>query len=101
MPKGWTTDIDYDFNWSTSESDGQVIANELGLPSPQPILGTERPSGELLYLFQSDTKYYLWNQIEQGVYEIVQPNSLKDIVSAMAIPKGLASVEVKEVLIYG
>lgn len=87
LPKGWTADskqLNYDFYWRDDDSDGKVMAKEHGLKSPQPIMCSTSESGDCLYMFQSGSKYYLWNQIEGNVWEIVAPADLEDIVREIA-----------------
>ena len=44
-----------------------------GLEPPQPIMCSdpESESGDSEYMFQSGSKYYLWNPIEGAIWEIV------------------------------
>jgi hypothetical protein len=57
------------------------MAKALGLKSPQPIM---RKTGESGDMFQSDSKYYIWNLIEGDIWEIVMPVGLVDIVTKIA-----------------
>ena len=41
-------------------------------------------SGDCLYMFQSGSKYYLWNPIEGAIWEIVTSMDLVDIVTEIA-----------------
>jgi len=42
---------------------------------------TSRDSGDCLHVFQSGSKYYIWNPIEGGIWEIVTSIDLVDIVT--------------------
>ena len=49
-----------------------------------------------LYMFQSGSKYYIWNPIEGGIWEIVTSMDLVEIVTKID-KLGLKSLEVAEV----
>ena len=72
------------------------MARKHGLKSPQPIMCTTRDSGDCTYMFQSGSKYYLWNLIEGNIWEIVTSMDLVNIVTEMAKPR-LESLKVAEV----
>jgi hypothetical protein len=83
-PKGWTTDkddMDYEYFWADKDSCGQRIARKHGLKFVQPIMCTSPDSGDCLYMFQSGSRYYIWNPIECGIWEIVTEMDLLDIVT--------------------
>ena len=40
-----------------------------------------RDSGDCLHMFQSGGKYYIWNPIEGGIWEIATSMDLVDIVT--------------------
>ena len=44
---------------------------------------TSPDSGDCLYMFQSGSRYYIWNPIECGIWEIVTEMDLVDIVTEM------------------
>jgi hypothetical protein len=46
-------------------------------------------------MFESGSKYYLWNPIEGGIWEIVTSMDLEDIVTQIAT-LGLGSLKVVE-----
>ena len=48
------------------------MAKAHGLESPQPIMRSTRQSGDCYYMFQSGSKYYLWNLIADQIWEIVR-----------------------------
>ena len=82
-PPGWTNDkedLSYDYYWAFKHCDGQLMAKWKGLTDPQPIMCSTGESGEGLYMFQSGTKYYIWNEIDGGVWKIVSPAKLEDIL---------------------
>ena len=84
-PEGWTTDkeeLDEEFFlW------GNNVAKNHGLKLPQPIMCNTPESGDCLYLFQSGSKYYLWNPIESAIWEIVTSMGLVDIVTEIDKPR--------------
>jgi hypothetical protein len=68
------------------------MAKDHGLKSPQPIMCSSRESGDCLYMFQSGSKYYIWNPIEGGVWEIMTSMDLVGIVTQIA-KQGLRSLK--------
>ena len=67
-----------------------------GLKSPQPIMGSTPDSGNCVSMFQSGSKYYLWNPIEGNIWEIVTSMDLVDIITQRD-KLGLGSLKVVEV----
>jgi hypothetical protein len=92
-PKGWTTDkeeMDYDYFLGDN-----VMVRDYGLKSPQPIMRNTLESGDCLHLFQPDSKYYIWNPIEGGIWEIMTSMDLMDIVTEIAKPR-MGSLKMEE-----
>ena len=60
-----------------------------GLEPPQPIMCSDpkSESGASEFMFQSGSKYYLWNPIEGTIGEIVTSMDLVDIMTEMNKPK--------------
>jgi hypothetical protein len=88
--------MDYDYYWINKDSTGQRMVRKHGLKSAQPIMCSARDSKNWVYMFQSDSKYYIWNPIEGGIWEIVTSTNLVDIVTQVA-KLGLKSLTVAEV----
>jgi hypothetical protein len=65
------------------------VATTHGLEPPQPIMCSDprSESGASEYMFQSGSKYYLWNPIEGTVGEIVTSMDLADIMTEINKPK--------------
>lgn len=85
-PKNWTQDPDElktDFYWENDDSKGRVFAKDHGLNSPKPAMCSTRESGDCLYMFQSGSNYYIWNQIESTVWRIKELLDLEEIVSTI------------------
>jgi hypothetical protein len=61
-----------------------------GLKPPQPIMCSDpkSESGNSEYMFQSGSKYYLWNPIEGTICEIVTSMDLVDIITEIDKPRG-------------
>jgi hypothetical protein len=57
---------------------------------------TTRECGDCLHMFQSGSKYYIWNPIEGGIWEIVTSMGLADIVKEIDKPR-LGSLKTREV----
>ena len=76
--------MDINFYWAKSNSDEQRMAKTYGLNSPDPIMCNDSESGNCLYLFQSGSKYYVWNEVADTVNEITKPTKLTDIVNTIA-----------------
>jgi len=53
-------------------------------------------SGDSQYMFQSGSKYYLWNPIEGAIAEIVTSMDLVDILAEMGKPR-MGSLKFAEV----
>ena len=79
--------MDCDFFWADKDSDGQRIARKHGLKSAQPIMSSAPDSDNCMTMFQSGSKYYLWNPIEGGIWEIVTSMALVDIVTEIDKPR--------------
>jgi hypothetical protein len=96
-PPGWTNDdedLSYDYYWANKDCDGQLMAKWKGLADPQPIMCSTGESGGCLYMFQSGTKYYIWNEIEGDVWKIVSPAKLEDILDEIS-QLGVGRLDVK------
>ena len=63
---------------------GNNVAKAHGLKPPQPIMCSTRESGDCLYMFQSGSKYYIWNPIEGAIWEIMTSMDLVGIVTEIA-----------------
>jgi hypothetical protein len=72
------------------------VAKHHGLKPPQPIMCSTPESGDCLYMFQSGSKYYIWNPIEGEICEIITSMNLVDIVAEIA-KLGLKSLKVAKV----
>ena len=57
---------------------------------------TTRECGDCLHMFQSGSKYYIWNPIEGGIWEIVTSMDLVDIVTEIGKPR-YGSLEIAKV----
>ena len=66
---------------------GNAVVKRHDLEPPQPIMCSSRESGASEYMFQSGSKYYLWNPIEGTVGEIVTSMDLAGIMTEMNKPK--------------
>ena len=91
--------MDYDYSWRDNDGAGYWMAKAHGLKSPQPIMWSNPESGNCMCMFQSDSKYYLWNPIEGGIWEIVTSMVLVDIVTEIDKPRhgSLKTAEVDQV----
>ena len=88
--------MEYDYMWTDNDSDVHIMAKHYGLKLPQPIMCNTPESGGCMTMFQSGSKYYLWNPIDGAICEIVTPMDLVDIVTQMG-KMGLASLDIVEV----
>ena len=83
-PPDWTTDDEY-LNaaamWADN-GDGSKLAKGHNLPAPYtPIMCTLPQSGDALYLFSAGgSKHYLWNRIEDSLFEVTSPNTQQEII---------------------
>ena len=88
--------MDYDYDWADKDSKGQRIARKHGLKSPHPIMCSSPESDNCMYMFQSGSKYYLWNLSMGDIWEIVTVMNGVDIVTKIA-KQGLKSLKLAEV----
>ena len=72
------------------------MAKDHGLKSPQPIMCSSRESDHHMYMFQSGSRYYIWNPMAGIVLEIMTSMDLVDIVTKIA-KLGVRSLKMKEV----
>ena len=72
------------------------MAKHYGLKSPQPIMCSSRESGNHMYIFQSGSRYYIWNPMADTVWEIVTSMGLVDIVTEIDKPR-LGSLKIAKV----
>ena len=79
--------------WGHNDSN---VAKAYGLTSPQPVMCSTPESGNCLSVFQSGNKYYLWNPIDGGIWEIVTSMDLVEIMTKIA-KLGLRSLKVAKV----
>jgi hypothetical protein len=76
------------------------MAREFGLKDPKPIMEATPDTGAPDVLFQSENKFYFWNQVENSVHEIVKPKTLDMILQTM-IERGEKAVKSKELKSQG
>ena len=76
------------------------MAKAHGLTSPQPVMCSTPESGNCLSIFQSGSKYYLWNPIESVIWEIVTSMDLVDIITEVG-KMGLGTLKLAEVPVAG
>ena len=64
---------------------------------------TTRQSGHCHYMFQSGSKYYLWNLIEGEIWEIVTSMDLVDIITEIGKPRfgSLKITPIRQMSTYG
>ena len=69
---------------------GNAVVKTHGLEPPQPIMcsSPESESGDSNYMFQSGSKYYIWNPTEGAIWEIVTSMDLVDIITEIDKPRG-------------
>ena len=88
--------MEYDYIWADNDSDVHKMAKHYGLKSPQPIMCHTSESGGYMTMFQSGSKYYLWNPLGGGIGEIMTSMGLVDIITQMD-KLGIGSLKVAEV----
>ena len=72
------------------------MAKHYGLKSPQPIMCSSRESGNHMYIFQSGSRYYIWNPVADTVGEIMTSMDLVDVVTKIT-KLGVRSLKIKRV----
>lgn len=53
---------------------------EKGWSDIRPVMCTTPQSGNTLYMFEADSKFYLWNLIEDSVFHITSPDTESEII---------------------
>jgi hypothetical protein len=66
------------------------------LSSAEPIMCSAPETGEGLYMFGSGGKFYIWNQMNEEVWEITKSRDLKEILDLMH-QKQLGGLKLKAV----
>lgn len=72
------------------------MARERGLESPKPIMCSAPETGEGLYMFQSGSNFYIWDQMGDDVEEITRSQDLNEILEIMH-KKGFKEFGLREV----
>ena len=54
---------------------------------------TSRESFDALYLFQADTKFYIYEQIQSNIFHISSPNTEDEIIQAIREKGGMQGLE--------
>ncbi|KAJ5510243.1 hypothetical protein N7453_002346 [Penicillium expansum] len=70
VPPGWTREMsspDIRHEWEGHESEGPTLARQYGLGPAWPVMEDTEAS---FTIFQSDGKFYLWQRMEDDLYEI-------------------------------
>jgi len=70
------------------------MAKTHGLKSPQPSMSSSPDNHR--YIFQSDSKYYVWNAMAGTVWEIMTSMDLVDIVTKIT-KRGVRSLKTKRI----
>jgi collagenase-like PrtC family protease len=72
------------------------MAKDYGLKSPQPIMCSSRESVNAMYMFQSGSRYYIWDQMTGTVGEIMTSMDLVGIVAEIT-KLGVRSLKIKRI----
>ncbi|KAE8327873.1 hypothetical protein BDV39DRAFT_174967 [Aspergillus sergii] len=98
IPDEWTTDpaeIQFDLIWEGPESEGQKMGRRFGLSDPRVVMTSKRETGVPEAMFQSGNQCYIWDQMDDRVWQITKPIGLMSILRTMVI-KGLKGLKAKE-----
>lgn len=87
--------MDYEF-WATDDSEGHQRARQAGLQSAVPIMITTRESGNYEVRFRAGGKFYFWNMIDCGLWEVNASQDLNTVIQIM-VTKGDRGLESKEI----
>lgn len=83
-----------DYYWSNN-GPGQMAAATYILKDPVPLMSTVVKSGTPMFLFASGGKLYIWNIIEDVVWEIQTPGSPQNIADRIG-NDGIVSLKIEE-----
>jgi hypothetical protein len=72
-----------DYVWHDPKGDGFRLARKYGLNSPQAIMCSAPETGDGLYMFKSDNKFYIWDEMVGDVWEITKSQDLNEILGIM------------------
>ncbi|OGM48284.1 hypothetical protein ABOM_002154 [Aspergillus bombycis] len=98
IPDGWTTDpaeIQFELIWKGPESEGQKMARRFGLSSPQVVMTSRRETGVPEAMFESDNRCFIWDQMDDTVWQITKPVGLMSVLHTM-VTKGQKALKAKE-----
>ncbi|KIJ59878.1 hypothetical protein HYDPIDRAFT_117973 [Hydnomerulius pinastri MD-312] len=87
-PTGWSNesdDMDLAYYWQGRNGDLKAtLATWYGLANAQPLITRLPDFGDVMFLFQSGSKYYVWNGVENVVCSIDSPTNLEEIYNTIA-----------------
>lgn len=87
--------MEYEF-WATDDSEGQQRARQAGLQRVVPIMITTRESGNYEVMFQAGGKFYFWNMIDCGLWEVNVSQDLNTVIEVM-VTEGDRGLKLKEI----
>lgn len=87
--------MDYGF-WAADDSEGQLRARKAGLQRAVPIMITTPENGDYETMFQAGGKFYFWNMIEGGLWEVNASQDLKTVIELL-VTKGDRGLKLKEI----
>jgi hypothetical protein len=88
--------MDTDYYWENAEGPGTVMAADYNLSSPKPLIASTARSGNNLSIFQSGSSCYMWNMMEDSVWQITKPASANDIMQQVK-ENGVKGLQLKVV----
>ena len=97
-PDGWTTDpedLDYEF-WATDDSEGQQRARQADIQRAVPNMIATRESGNYEVMFRAGGKFYSWDMIDGGLWEVNASQDLNTAIETM-VTKGDRGLKLKEI----
>ncbi|KAE8137431.1 hypothetical protein BDV38DRAFT_282977 [Aspergillus pseudotamarii] len=97
IPDDWTTDpaeIHFDLVWKHHRSQGQKMVRRFGLSKPRVLMTSKRETGIPQYMIQSGERYYIWNEMDDTVWQIIKPTGLLAILRTMTV-RGQRGLKVK------
>lgn len=80
--------MSYEHYWGEG-SEGQEMAKEYQLSSPQPFLGSTAKSPNILFVFESNGAFYMWSAVVDTVCRITEPKTKEDIIETIVNDESL------------
>ena len=87
--------MDYEL-WATDDSEGQQRARQADIQRAVPNMIATRESGNYEVMFRAGGKFYSWDMIDGGLWEVNASQDLNTAIETM-VTKGDRGLKLKEI----